>query len=128
MNKTFLTLSAFLLAGCASDYAFHSNLDSKAIDEYFKVGDVVVYQNGQQPSNTYELKGLVEGESCQETTNDAMASIADARTQARRAAAEQGANGLIIKSCVLFEEATQACITNAICIGQAILTSAPNAK
>ncbi|MCG9696168.1 Rcs stress response system protein RcsF [Shewanella sp. Isolate11] len=126
MKKTIFIISTLLLSGCAGDYAFHSNLDGEAIDNYFKVGDVVVYQNNQHPTGAYELKSLVEGESCQEKPNDVPASIADARTNARRAAAELGANGLIIKSCVLFEEATNACITNAICIGQAILT--PEAK
>ncbi len=128
MKKIILTISSLLITGCASDYAFHSNLDSKAIDEYFKVGDVVVYQDKQRPTGSYELKGLVEGESCQENADDAPASLADARTKARRAAADLGANGLIVKSCVLFEEATSACVTNAICIGQAIFTAESKAE
>ncbi len=126
MKNTILTISALLFVGCSNNYAFHSNLDSQAINEYFKAGDIVVYQNEIHPTGAYEIKGLVEGESCQENANDIPASLADARTKARRAAAEQGANGLIIKNCVLFEEATQACVTNAICVGQAILTPEMN--
>lgn len=128
MKKTTLALTLLLLSGCAGDYAFHSNLSGQAIDDYFKVGDVVLYQDGISPTTTYEVKGLVEGESCQERTNDVPASIADARTTARRAAAEKGANGLIIKRCVMFEEATKACITRALCVGQAILTPTAKAK
>lgn len=128
MKKTTLAITVLLLSGCAGDYAFNSNLSGQAIDDYFKVGDVVLYQQGMQPSTTYEVKGLVEGESCQERANDVPASIADARTIARRAAAEKGANGLIVKQCVMFEEATKACVTRALCVGQAILTPTLDAK
>lgn len=128
MKKTTLAITVLLLSGCAGDYAFNSNLSGQAIDDYFKVGDVVLYQEGTQPSTTYEIKGLVEGESCQERANDVPASIVEARTNARRSAAELGANGLIIKRCVMFEEATKTCATRALCVGQAILTPTADAK
>ncbi|MCE9678187.1 hypothetical protein LZP69_03115 [Shewanella sp. AS1] len=125
MKNPSLILLALLLGGCASEYRFTSNLDSEAINEYFKVGDVELYQGDHQPNTSYELKGLVEGQSCQERDNDMPASISDARTKARKAAAELGANGLIVKRCVLFEESSNACITQALCLGQAILTTEP---
>lgn len=126
MKKTTLALFALLLGGCAGEYTFNSNLDGQAINDYFAVTDVVLYQEGSQPSEVYEVKGLVEGESCQARVNDVPASISEARTAARRAAADKGANGLLVKRCLMFEEATQACVTRAICVGQAILT--PTAK
>lgn len=111
-----------LLSACAGDYAFNSNLSGKAIDDYFKASDVIVYQGSIQPTGPYEIKGMVEGEACQARENDIPASIADARTQARRAAADKHANGIIIKNCVLFEETADGCFSRALCVGQAIST------
>jgi RcsF protein len=112
-----------LLSACASDYSFNSNLDSEAINDYFKASDVILYEGDTLPKGHYELKGLVEGESCQADANGAPASLADARTEARRNAADKGANGIIIKQCVIFEEAAQACISRALCVGQAVKTA-----
>ncbi|MGI2025404.1 Rcs stress response system protein RcsF [Shewanella glacialipiscicola] len=112
-----------LLSACASDYSFNSNLDGEAINDYFKASDVVLYEGDALPKGHYELKGLVQGESCQADLNGAPASLADARTEARRNAADKGANGIIIKQCVIFEEAAQGCISRALCVGQAIKTA-----
>lgn len=117
-----LTLSflSLLLTACAGDYAFKSNLDPKAIDEYFKVGEVTVYEGNNQPKGSYAIIGLAEGEVCQELANDAPASIQDARTEARKKAADMGANGIIIKQCLIIDEQDKACISRSLCIGQAI--------
>ena len=112
-----------LLSACASDYSFNSNLDGEAINDYFKASDVVLYEGDALPKGHYELKGLVQGESCQADLNGAPASLADARTEARRNAADKGANGIVIKQCVIFEEAAQGCISRALCVGQAIKTA-----
>lgn len=113
-----------LLSACASEYSFNSNLNSDAINDYFKASDVTLYEADQTPAGHYELKGLVQGESCQAQSNDVPASIADARTEARRSAADKGANGIIIKQCVIVEEAAQGCVSRALCVGQAIKTTA----
>ncbi|WP_434952408.1 Rcs stress response system protein RcsF [Shewanella sp. HL-SH4] len=117
-----LTLSSLslLLTACAGDYAFNSNLDPKAINEYFKVGDVTVYEENNLPKGNYAIIGLAEGEVCQEQSNDAPASIQDARTKARKKAADMGANGIIIKQCLIIEEQDKACVSRSLCIGQAI--------
>ena len=112
-----------LLSACASDYSFNSNLDGEAINDYFKASDVVLYEGDALPKGHYELKGLVQGESCQADLNGAPASLADARTEARRNTADKGANGIVIKQCVIFEEAAQGCISRALCVGQAIKTA-----
>ncbi len=121
----YLLPSAFLLmlSGCAGDYAFNSNLDSDAINDYFKASDVTVYEGTLQPVGPFEIKGLVEGETCQISQNDAPASIVEARTIARRAAADKQANGLVIKNCLLIEEASPNCVSRALCVGQAIVTT-----
>ncbi len=118
--KSVLLISALLLGGCAGEYTFNSNLDGQAIDDYFKAGEVQLFQE-TQPKGPYELKGMVEGESCQERAQDVPASVSEARTMARRAAADKGANGLIIKRCALIEEPSKACVSQALCVGQAIL-------
>ena len=120
----YLLPSAFilLLSGCAGEYTFNSNLDSDAINDYFKASDVTVYEGTLHPVGPFEIKGMVEGETCQISENDAPASIVEARTLARRAAADKQANGLVIKNCLLIEEASQNCVSRAICVGQAIVT------
>ncbi|MDO6620788.1 Rcs stress response system protein RcsF [Pseudomonadota bacterium] len=115
--------SAILLSGCASEYTFNSNLDAKAIDDYFKPGNVVLYKENQRPKGSFEVLGLVEGESCQQTADGVPASIADARTDARKQAVELGANGLMIKKCLLTEQQVDSCYSQAICVGQAIKTA-----
>ena len=121
----YLLPSALLLvlSGSAGDYTFNSNLDSDAINDYFKASDVTVYEGALQPVGPFEIKGLVEGETCQVSENDAPASIVEARTIARRAAADKQANGLVIKNCLLIEDATQNCVSRALCVGQAIVTT-----
>ena len=119
MKKILISAMVILVSGCAGEYKFNSNLNGEAIDDYFKASDVTVYEN-RQPQGKFERKGLVEGQSCQEANNDAPANIAEARTMARRSAADKGANGLIIKTCFMAAEKTQTCVTSAICVGQAI--------
>ncbi|AZQ09861.1 Rcs stress response system protein RcsF [Shewanella khirikhana] len=108
------------LAGCSSDYRFSSNLDREAINDYFKASDVVLFEANQQPSGRYEILGLVEGEACQASPQDVPVSLADARTDARRKAADKGANGLIIKNCTLITEPGGGCSSRSLCVGQAI--------
>ncbi|ARD23138.1 MULTISPECIES: Rcs stress response system protein RcsF [Shewanella] len=117
---SFALVSSFLLSGCASDYTFNSNLDSKAIDEYFKPTSVELFKDGERPTGAFDIVALVEGESCQETETGVPANVADARTQARKKANELGANGLIVKKCLLTEQPTETCFTQAFCVGQAI--------
>jgi RcsF protein len=113
---------ALLLSACASDYTFKSNLDSKAINDYFKVGDVHLYEGNDQPKGTFETLGLVEGEACQESKQDAPPQMAVARSNARRSAADMGANGFVVKSCFMITEADNSCFSRALCVGQAIKT------
>ncbi|WP_394200406.1 Rcs stress response system protein RcsF [Shewanella waksmanii] len=119
--KIYLPLiGTLLLSACAGNYTFNSNLNGEAIDEYFKASDVTVFNEGEQPRSPYELKGLVEGESCQVGADDAPASIVEARTIARRAAADKGANAIMVKKCAVFEERTETCFSRAFCVAQAI--------
>ncbi|WP_299493861.1 Rcs stress response system protein RcsF [uncultured Shewanella sp.] len=122
MRLILLIVLTALLSACNSNYTFNSNLNRDAIEDYFKPSEVTVYEGDTQPLGQYELKGLVQGEACQVEKNGVPVTLADARTLARRAAADKNANGLIIKNCVLVAEPTPGCFSSALCIGQAIKT------
>lgn len=123
--KLIISIVLILLVNACSNnnYTFNSNLNRDAIEDYFKPSEVTVYEGDKQPSEQFELKGLVKGEACQTQQNGVPVTLADARTLARRAAADKNANGLIIKNCVLIDEPTPRCFSSALCIGQAIKTS-----
>ncbi|BAJ01233.1 Rcs stress response system protein RcsF [Shewanella violacea] len=126
MKTLLISALVLLLSACAGEYQFNSNLNGEAIDDYFRASDVTLYDNVKAPKLPYEIIGLVEGGTCQEQANDAPASISEARTLARRAAADKGANGLIIKKCLVLKEQDQGCFSHAICVGQAIKTPEAN--
>ncbi|MBB1269885.1 hypothetical protein H5073_11050 [Shewanella sp. SR44-3] len=111
---------SLLLTACAGDYAFKSNLDPKAIDDYFKPSQVAVFDGKTLPNAPFKRLTLVSGETCQFKATDAPASIIEAKTLARRAAADLGANGIIIQRCQLIEIAEQDCVSRALCVAQAI--------
>ncbi|GGI74345.1 Rcs stress response system protein RcsF [Shewanella gelidii] len=110
-----------LLSACANNYTFHSNLNSQAVETYFKPGTVVVFDESNLPKQTYQTLALVEGESCQAKANDQPASAQEARTQARLNAANIQANGLIVRRCTTFEQADNQCISRVSCVGHAIV-------
>ncbi len=120
MRNSLFILGALFLAGCSSSYTFHSNLDKQNFTEYFKAGDVKVYKPDALPTSAYRAIGLVTGESCQTLSSDKVATEADARTQARKNAADLGANGLIIRNCATLNEKNSSCMTHVLCSGQAI--------
>ncbi len=122
MKNLLISALVLLLSACAGEYKFNSNLNTEAIDDYFKASNVTVYNNASTPKLPYEIIGLIEAETCQEQANDAPANISQARTKARRATADKGANGLIIKKCMLIKEQTEGCFSRAVCVGQAIKT------
>ncbi|MGZ9897850.1 Rcs stress response system protein RcsF [Shewanella gaetbuli] len=119
-NVLTITSLSLVLTACAGDYAFNTNLDSEKINDYFKVGEVTVYEGSNLPKGKFDMLSLVEGESCQEQANDAPSSISDARTQARKKAAELGATGIIIQHCIDINEPDSVCVSRSICSGQAI--------
>jgi len=112
------TLLATLQFGC-SGYEVNTNLDRENFSDYFKPSQVTVYERQQLQSLNYQRLGTVEGESCQSSQLDPPPSEADARTEARRRAAELGANGLWIDQCLQVEP-NKDCIALLVCYGQAI--------
>lgn len=119
MNKI-ITICLLLLTGCAGEYTFNSNLNSEAIDDYFKAGDVTVYSNQTPPPHQFIALGTVEAEVCQEIESAPPISVSDARTKLRRVTADKGGDGVIIHRCSLFESSEQGCFSRAFCVGEAI--------
>ncbi|MGB0893504.1 MAG: Rcs stress response system protein RcsF [Parashewanella sp.] len=120
MKKLILIPLMLGLNACTSSYTFNSNVDSAAIKEYFKASNVTLFERGQFPSKNYQQLGLVEGESCQIAINDKPAELSQARTKARRHAADLGANALLVKHCAVINTRSAECITQVICSGLAV--------
>jgi RcsF protein len=124
----FILLGCFALAVSAcSNFQFSSNLDKKNFVEYFKPSQVTVYEKSDLRALEYKVLGAVEGSSCQAEINDRPADIKEARTNARINAAALKANGIVFQSCLSFEQ-DQACITNIICYGRALVVTSPDAE
>ncbi|WP_417760154.1 Rcs stress response system protein RcsF [Shewanella sp.] len=116
-----VSLSLLLLSGC-SNYTFHSNLDKDEINNYFKPSQVTLYEN-RMPDAPYTALGMIEGTDCQIDENASPASLANARTDARRKAADKNANGIIMQKCAAIPEPAEGCFSRTLCIGQAIKVS-----
>lgn len=112
------TLAIFLsLSGCSNPTQVETNLDKENFSEYFKAGAVDVYSAESEFKTEYKFIGLVEGDSCKERQNDQPANEVDARTMARKRAADKGANAVIFTSCTIIED--QQCIEAMVCYGKA---------
>ncbi len=123
--KTIITFSGLLLlTGCAGSYTFRSNLDKQNFKDYFKAGEVRVFHAGDLPMSAYQTMGSVTGEACQTSDKDKAASEEDARTEARKAAADLGADGIIIRGCAALNESDSRCLSHVLCSGQAVKINA----
>ncbi|MBY5990681.1 Rcs stress response system protein RcsF [Ferrimonas balearica] len=111
-------LPILLLAGCAGDYHFSSNLDPANFDDYFQPGQVKLLGPETAIGNA-EVLGVVEGISCQESARSVPASDADARTQMRLEAGKLGANAVRLHQCMVLEE-HPGCVVARACYGQAL--------
>lgn len=111
-------LLALALSGCAN-WGFNSNVSPEGIKDYYKGDGVALYTKEQLVEQNYVTLGSVEGEACQVKTAEAPPKTADARADIRRRAADMGANGLLLDSCIHFND-MPGCIAQVLCSGQAI--------
>lgn len=116
-----LTLSALALSGCAG-WGFDSNVSPSGIKDYYKGDGVTLYSKAELEGGNYVTLGSVEGEACQVEAQEAPPKEADARAQIRRRAADMGANGLILNSCIRFDD-MPGCLEQVLCSGQAIVVA-----
>lgn len=117
-------LLSSMLSGCASHYSVNTNLNPDNVADYFKAGQVLLVQKNQDPPRPFNPLGLVDGESCQVYADNPPASLSDARTRLRLAAANKGGNAVILNNCVTYQDPEGGCLTRAVCIGQAIVMQA----
>lgn len=118
MRTLSLTFIALTLSGCAN-WGFDSNVSPAGVKDYYKAGSVTLYTREQLAGRNYVTLGSVEGEACQLESNEAPPKEADARNHIRRRAADMGANGLLLDSCIRFDD-MPGCIEHVLCSGQAL--------
>ncbi|WP_170308255.1 Rcs stress response system protein RcsF [Parashewanella tropica] len=118
--KKLIFFFPLFLTGCSGNYAFHSNIDKETIKDYFKAADVKLFDKNHPAPADFQTIKIVNGEACQMSSDDKIATEADARTDARRKAADLGANGFIVEHCVNLSTPTPECLTQVMCSGKAI--------
>ncbi len=123
MNYRYLLAFLPLLAlGCASQWEVNTNLDPSKVEEYFKPSNVAVIEPADYSADNYKQLGAVSGESCQANMDLPPPKEASARLEARRAAADVGADTLVIDQCVSLSGETRPddCVAAVICYGRAL--------
>ncbi|MGN1280926.1 MAG: Rcs stress response system protein RcsF [Succinivibrio sp.] len=114
-----VTLAALLMCACTG-YEFKTNLDPSNFKEYFKPSYAQEVSDEELESLPNRSIGLVEGLSCQIKETDAIATEAQARTDARVKAADLGANAIKFGKCVHLKN-TPACIVSVTCYADALV-------
>ena len=115
-NKTFITASsiftiASLIVGCSTKN-LSTNLDRENFQDYFSPATVTIYQQEKDIKTRHKYIGVVEGQDCQIKPHHAEPDEINARTQARRQAFEQQANGVIFTGCALLSPQQLATLNN----------------
>ena len=118
MKSIIFALSALTLVACSS-FEFKTNLDPQNFKEYFKPSAATEVTDADIENKPTHLLGVVEGLSCQVTEDDPVATEANARTDARKKAADLGANAIKFGKCVRLEN-TPACKVSVSCYANAI--------
>jgi len=104
-NKVFIKpiialLTTVLLTNCASN-SISTNIDKENFDQYFSAAKVKIYSSEKEFNGRYQFISSVEGQDCQVKPHHAIPDEINARTQARKQAFEQQANGIVFSGCAL---------------------------
>ncbi|MFH7586220.1 Rcs stress response system protein RcsF [Oceanimonas smirnovii] len=121
MRVIALAVVALALSGCAN-MAVDSNVSPSGIKDYYKGNNVKLYGRDELKDVNYVTLGTVEGEACQIEANEPPPKDADARAHLRRRAADMEANGVLLDSCIRFDD-MPGCIEQVLCSGQALKVS-----
>lgn len=124
LASSLLIVSA--LTACADSYTVSTNLDKENFVEYFKPGQVTIIEREQLEKYNYLEIGVVEGEACQEKAHYAEPTDVEARTDARRKAADMGANAIVFQQCMMTEPSNDSCYKVKLCYGRAIKVTNPD--
>ncbi|MFD2166463.1 Rcs stress response system protein RcsF [Thalassotalea euphylliae] len=122
-TKNISILSALFITGaivgCAKISTVNTNLDRENFEHYFSPSRVAIYESEQNFIGKYQFIGAVEGENCQAKAHLAAPDPIEARTEARRAAYQLGANAIVFSGCAEIEDKTKHCHASVICYGKA---------
>ena len=134
LKKTLIIILVIILTSCSSSYVT-SNLDKNNFTQYFSASQVEVYSQETDIKTRHNYIGVVEGQDCQVKPHHAAPDEINARTQARRQAFEQQANGIIFTGCALLTSQqlaqlnsssdAQQCHAIVICYARAFLIESP---
>lgn len=126
--KILLSFLLMFISSCSSSFVT-TNLDKENFSTYFSAANVKVFKSAKEIKSSFELMGIVEGQDCQLKPHHAVPDKINARTQARRKAANLKANGIVFTSCVLLSQSqleqlnnnnpAQQCHAMVICYGKA---------
>lgn len=92
------------LCSCSNISTVSTNLDGKNFSDYFAPSHVEIFASESDIKDKYQFVAGVEGESCQVKAHHAVPDEIDARTQARRAAYQLGANAIVFSGCALLSK------------------------
>ena len=109
-----------LLASCGNISEFNTNLDKQNFTEYFAPSQVQIVTVESLGDEAYIDVGVVEGEACQAKPHHAVPNDSEARTDARRKAANLGANAIIFQQCTLVKPQNDTCYQVKLCYGRAL--------
>jgi len=133
--KTSLIIICIMVNTSCSNSYIKSNLDKNNFTQYFSASQVDVYQHEKDIKTRYKYIGVVEGQDCQIKPHHAVPDEINARTQARRHAFDQQANGVIFTGCALLTSEQLAKLNNSndaqqchaivICYAKAFSVEAP---
>jgi len=92
-----------LLASCSTGYV-STNLDKENFSDYFSASNVEIYSSEKEFNARHQFIGMVEGQDCQVKAHHAVPDEINARTQARRQAFDNKANGIVFSNCALLSQ------------------------
>lgn len=110
---------SLMVCGC-EHFTFETNLSPKRFTDYYKPSTVEEVTEEQLTKLRHKDLGTVEGLACQVKENDYIATEADARTAAKRKAADKGANAISFGHCTRLVD-TPACRVSVTCYAEAFI-------
>lgn len=119
ISRLFCICFASLGLNACSHYALHSNVDPENIHEYFKASSVKVLSKQQLLQHDYQVITTLEGNNCQEKSNQPPATATRAKVDLLRKAADAKADAVVFSSCLTFPK-DNVCYSSVSCYAKAV--------
>ena len=137
LKASLIMILVMMITSCTNNYV-SSNLDKNNFTQYFSASQIAIYKQEKEIKTPYQYIGIVEGQDCQIKPHHAAPDEINARTQARRQAFNQQANGVIFTGCALLTSQqltklnssndAQQCHAIIICYAKAFVIESPAKK